>query len=117
MRLRESRKNRRLSQRELADMSGLNFRSLQDYEQGHKKLSSASGDVVLRLTTVLGCSAEELITGDSFAGAAVCPQNSLSPLRIQAERFYCARRLSGSCRKTGIKPLPTYRDISFIVKV
>lgn len=90
MGLREIRKNRRLSQRELADMSGVNFRSLQDYEQGHKKLSSASGDVLLRLTTVLGCSAEELIAGDSFAGAAVCPQNSLSPLRIQEERFYCA---------------------------
>ena len=66
MGLRELRKNRNLTQRELAQMSGVNFRSLQDYEQGHKKLSSASGDILLRLSTVLGCSMEELIL-EAFA--------------------------------------------------
>ena len=52
MSLRELRKQRKLTQKELAQMSGVNFRSLQDYEQGHKKLTSASGDILLRLSEV-----------------------------------------------------------------
>ena len=51
-------------------MSGVNFRSLQDYEQGHKKLTSASGDVLLRLSTVLGCSMEDLLLDDFFPNTA-----------------------------------------------
>ena len=42
MGLREIRKQRNMTQKELAQISGVNFRSLQDYEQGHKRLSSAS---------------------------------------------------------------------------
>ena len=53
MGLREIRKERNLTQKELAQRSGVNFRSLQDYEQGHKKLTSANGDILLRLSTVL----------------------------------------------------------------
>lgn len=90
MGLSEIRKKRNLSQRELATKSGVNYRSLQDYEQGHKKLSSASGDVLLRLATVLGCTTEELITCDYPVGAPVFLQNQLSIQRIQNEEFYCA---------------------------
>lgn len=53
MGLREIRKSRKLTQKELSQRSGVNFRSLQDYEQGHKKLTSASGDILLRLSKVL----------------------------------------------------------------
>ena len=42
MSLRELRKSRHLTQKELALQTGINFRSLQDYEQGHKKLTSAN---------------------------------------------------------------------------
>jgi len=90
MGLRELRKNRNLTQKELAQMSGVNFRSLQDYEQGHKKLSSASGDILLRLSTVLGCSAEDLIM-DAFDGASVLPHNKMSMGDIQSQRFYCEK--------------------------
>ncbi len=90
MGLREMRKNRNLTQKELAQMSGVNFRSLQDYEQGHKKLSSASGDILLRLSTVLGCSAEELILNE-FGGASLLPHNEMSMTEIQGQRFYCEK--------------------------
>lgn len=90
MGLAEIRKSCHMSQRELAAASGVNFRSLQDYEQGHKNLASAGADVLLRLSTVLGCTIEELITGDFPPGAPLLPQNRISLERIRSERFYCA---------------------------
>ena len=90
MGLRELRKNRNLTQRELAQMSGVNFRSLQDYEQGHKKLSSASGDILLRLSTVLGCATEELLL-DAFEGASILPHNQMSITQIQTQQFFCEK--------------------------
>lgn len=90
MGLREVRKNRNLTQKELAQRSGVNFRSLQDYEQGHKKLTSASGDILLRLSTVLGCTAEELLLED-VSGAPLLPANQLDARVIQSQRFYCEK--------------------------
>lgn len=91
MSLRSLRKQRNLTQRELAQMSGVNFRSLQDYEQGHKKLTSASGDILLRLSTVLGCTAEELLVADDFSGASLMPHNQIAVKEIQSQRFYCEK--------------------------
>ena len=90
MGLREIRKNRNLTQRELAQRSGVNFRSLQDYEQGHKKLTSASGDILLRLSTVLGCTAEDLLL-DDLRGAALLPSNQVDSSVILGQRFYCEK--------------------------
>lgn len=90
MGLREIRKSRKLTQRELAQRSGVNFRSLQDYEQGHKKLTSASGDILLRLSTVLGCTTEDLLL-DDVAGASLMPSNQLDISAIQGQRFYCEK--------------------------
>ena len=87
MGLREIRKQRNLTQRELAKQSGVNFRSLQDYEQGHKKLTSASGDILLRLSTVLGCTTEELLL-DEINGASLSKANSLDIGTIQSQRFF-----------------------------
>ena len=72
-------------------MSGVNFRSLQDYEQGHKKLASANGDILLRLSTVLGCSVEELLISDMFHGAPLLPGNTIDVHTIQSQRFYCEK--------------------------
>lgn len=91
MSLRELRKSRNLTQKELAMQTGINFRSLQDYEQGHKKLTSANGDILLRLSTVLGCSAEELLLTDSFNGAPLLPGNTVDTQTIQSQRFYCEK--------------------------
>lgn len=90
MGLREIRKSRNITQKELAKRSGVNFRSLQDYEQGHKKLSSASGDIIMRLSTVLGCTAEDLLLED-IGGASLLPANQLNADVIHGQRFYCAK--------------------------
>ena len=91
MSLRELRKSRNLTQKELALQTGINFRSLQDYEQGHKKLTSANGDILLLLSTVLGCSAEELLLSESFNGAPILPGNTVDIHTIQSQRFYCEK--------------------------
>lgn len=90
MGLREIRKNRQLTQKELSQKSGVNFRSLQDYEQGHKMLASASGDILLRLSTVLECTTEELLL-DDLSGAALMPSNQLDAGVIHGQRFYCEK--------------------------
>lgn len=90
MSLREIRIIKNLTQRELARKSGVNYRSLQDYEQGHKKLASANGDILIRLSTVLGCSIEDLLI-DNLKGAAILPSNKLDKELIQAQRFYCTK--------------------------
>ena len=87
MGLREIRRQRNLTQKELAQRSGVNFRSLQDYEQGHKKLTSANGDILLRLSTVLGCTTEDLLL-DDMNGASLLKANSLDVGTIQSQRFY-----------------------------
>ena len=90
MGLREIRKSRKLTQKELAQRSGVNFRSLQDYEQGHKKLTSASGDILLRLSTVLGCTTEDLLM-DDLTGALLLSSNQVDVNIIQGQRFYCEK--------------------------
>ena len=90
MGLRELRKRNHLTQKELAQKSGVNFRSLQDYEQGHKKLTGASGDILLRLTTVLGCTLEDLLI-DDIEGAALLPSNRVDVSTIQSQRYVCEK--------------------------
>ena len=91
MGLREIRNSRNMSQRELANMCGINYRSLQDYEQGHKRLLSANGDTLMRLTTVLGCSISDLLLSDHVSGAALHSANKVDETTIQAQQFYCGK--------------------------
>ena len=85
------RKAGQLTQSMLAQTSGVNFRSLQDYEQGHKPLRSASGDVLLRLSTALGCSVEELLLSDEIkaAGSPLLPGNTIPAEEINGRTFMC----------------------------
>ncbi|MCC8098285.1 MAG: helix-turn-helix transcriptional regulator [Eubacterium sp.] len=55
------RKNKGLERKELAQMTGISFRTIQDYEQGHKKISSAGAASLYKLSLALGCSMEDLI--------------------------------------------------------
>ncbi len=66
MNLKEMREKSGLKQTELAAISGINLRSLQDYEQGHKSLNSAKGETLLRLSVALGYSVEEILCGDTI---------------------------------------------------
>ena len=92
MSLQTVRKQRGMTRRELAEKSGVNFRSLQDYEQGHKKLSSAGGDTLLRLVSVLGCHIEELLwEAGEEESSPLLPQNDVPVETILAQSFYCAK--------------------------
>ena len=57
------RKNRGMTQQELADRSGVTLRMIQLYEQRQNDISKASVSVVLALARVLGCEAEDLVVG------------------------------------------------------
>ena len=106
------RKQRKLTQKELAQMSGVNIHSLQDYEQGHKKLTSASGDIPLRLSTVLGCTAEDLLVADDFDGATLLSGNRLAVKEIRSQRFYCEKYKTAGrwvCSNSAVATMFYYR--------
>ncbi len=60
-RLQVQRKICGFSQRELAEKSGVNLRTLQQYELKTKDLSKASASSILALSKVLGCGIEDLL--------------------------------------------------------
>ena len=55
------RKRAGLSQRELADMSGIPVRTIQQYEQRQKNINKAQTEYVVMLAKVLCCEVEDLI--------------------------------------------------------
>lgn len=79
MSLRELREKRNMSRRRLSDLSGVNFRSIQDYEQHHKSLASAKGETLYRFSQVLDCTVEELLEDE--------------PLILEIDRFNKERTL------------------------
>lgn len=50
-----------LSQSQLADMSGINIKTIQAYEQRQKDIKSAKFDTLQKLSSVLGCEISELL--------------------------------------------------------
>jgi DNA-binding XRE family transcriptional regulator len=50
-----------LSQSKLAELSGVNLRMLQFYEQGTKNINHAHCDTVFKLAKVLNCNMEDLL--------------------------------------------------------
>lgn len=59
--LQQQRKHCGYTQKELADKSGVNLRTLQQYESGAKELAKASVSAVFALANVLGCKIEDLL--------------------------------------------------------
>lgn len=59
--LKTIREHRGLSQVELADKSGVHFRSIQMYEQRVNDIDKAQGHTLYKLAKVLGCSIEDLL--------------------------------------------------------
>lgn len=115
MELREIRKSRKLTQRELAQKSGVNFRSLQDYEQGHKKLASASGAILWRLAAVLGCTVEELLLEDVY-GASLLPSNQVDINTICSQRFYSEKYQTAGrwvCSNNSVSTLFYYNGLQY----
>ena len=50
-----------LSQKELAEKTGIPLRTIQQYEQGQKDLTHASAESVVRLAKALYCGVEDII--------------------------------------------------------
>lgn len=59
--LKAYRESKEISQSQLAELSGVNVRMIQHYEQGSKDLSKASAITVYQLATALGVTVEDLI--------------------------------------------------------
>ena len=55
------RKQRGLTQQQLAEAAGVSLRMIQLYEQGQNDLSKAAAGAVMRLAHAIGCSVEELL--------------------------------------------------------
>lgn len=64
--LKKVRMLRKLTQDELASLSGVNIKSLSTYEQQPEKLSSASISTVYKLAQALNCDVMDLINKDNL---------------------------------------------------
>ena len=64
------RKNRGLSQFELADQSGINIRNIQMYEQRINNIDKAQAHTIYKLSRVLGCDMEDLLENPMMYGAS-----------------------------------------------
>ena len=60
--LKAYRKAAGMTQLELAAASGVNLRTLQDYEQGKKPISQAAAITVYKIAKALNITVEDLIT-------------------------------------------------------
>lgn len=60
-RLQRWRKFRQLSQSQLSELSGVNVRTLQDYEQGRKDINKVAGITLYNLAKALECNIEDLL--------------------------------------------------------
>ena len=60
--LKKIRQQRKLTQSQLAEISGVNIRSIRSYEQGDNDILKAQGDTLYMLARALDCSIEELIS-------------------------------------------------------
>lgn len=59
--LKVMREERELTQREVAELSGVSFRMIKDYEQGQRDINGAKLLTLLRLCLALGCRLEEIL--------------------------------------------------------
>lgn len=59
--LKQIRKSRKLTQEQLALLSGVNVRSIRAYEQGDNDLAKAQGETLQLLAHALDCTIEELL--------------------------------------------------------
>lgn len=59
--LKQIRQSKDMTQKNLAEATGISLRTLQHYEQGSKDLNMAAAITVLHIARALGCSIEDLI--------------------------------------------------------
>lgn len=59
--LKRIREDKKISQSQLAELSGVNLRTLQYYEQGYKDINKAQGITLYKLAQALECRVEDLL--------------------------------------------------------
>ena len=64
--LKELREATGLSQSRFAAKTGINFRTLQHYEQGTKVFDHARIDTLLRVCLALGCNLEDVLENEEY---------------------------------------------------
>lgn len=60
-RLKATRTSKGMTQKDLAEKSGVNIRIIQHYEQGTKNINHASAETVLKLADALECDIRQII--------------------------------------------------------
>lgn len=60
-RLKQTRLDRGLTQKEVAERSGVKLRQIQDLEQGHKSINGAAALSVYRIATALNTTIEQIL--------------------------------------------------------
>ena len=59
--LKQIRESKNMTQSKLSEISGVNLRTLQDYEQGHKDINKVAGITLYKLAQALECNVEDLL--------------------------------------------------------
>lgn len=83
MNLKQVRKYRGIDRRMLEAQTNISFRSIQDYEQGHKVLSHASYETLYKLSLALACPINILV-GDVFSNELM---KSVDKLACYSEEY------------------------------
>lgn len=66
MSLKQKRKEKGLSQSQLAELADVNVRTLQYYEQGVKDINGAKLNTLLSLANALECSIADIVTDEKL---------------------------------------------------
>lgn len=80
MMLQKRRIDKKLSRRKLAELTNISYRTIQDYEQGHKALSCAKGITLYKLAIALDCTIEDLIEDEIISNIEKAKPNNNSTL-------------------------------------
>lgn len=80
--LKEVRLLKKMTQKELAEKSGVSLRMIQHYEQGVKDIKKAAAETVSKLADVLGCDADDIINEDAELEKTVKLEDALSKTNI-----------------------------------
>ncbi|MBY0758507.1 helix-turn-helix domain-containing protein [Sellimonas caecigallum] len=62
--LKKIRTNRGITQCGLANLTNVNVRMIQKYEQGERNINKASGETLYKLSKALNCNIEDLLDVD-----------------------------------------------------
>lgn len=72
--------SKNMSQSQLSRLSGVNLRTLQDFEQGRKPLTNAKAEMIYRLSLALDCSIGELLS-DSYIDVEIVANKNMKHLQ------------------------------------